>query len=309
MSQRIFLGLLLLLLPSASGLACSCGYPKPPLKELAQRDAVFSGTVIGVVDGEIHPAPDINASGKHVTVKVGKSWKGNVKGLVKIHTGMGLGDCGYQFTPQKEYIFYANRLDDGHLYTGICTRTGLLKNATNEIREIEGRLRVPKTPPADPQLELKGRMGDERLHRYVFTLRNRLHDRIFYLDYNAAGHLLQVSNGADWINYPPPEISAEPGPPPQDPEKSYLQWKQLYQTFDVESSSVYVDRLGSKPVLVLPPPRERTWRVGFQYLTEAEVNAGARIQDSKHFVWSKPITPATKTRSISFNEVFGPPEE
>lgn len=53
---------------------------------------------------------------------------------LKIHTGIGSGDCGYVFETGKKYIIYSNitqssLLNTEQYYTSICTRTALFSDA------------------------------------------------------------------------------------------------------------------------------------------------------------------------------------
>ena len=52
---------------------------------------------------------------------------------------MGGGDCGYRFEIGKEYLVYAYLGEDKKLSTGICTRTGLLTKADEDLAYIRGR--------------------------------------------------------------------------------------------------------------------------------------------------------------------------
>ena len=73
----------------------------------------------------------------------------------------------------------------------------------------------------------------------------------------------------------------------------------------MEGFAAYVDPGDAAPVFVTPLTRDLTWRVGFQYLTESEVDAGKQIQTSKRFAWSTPISSKIKTRTLTFKEAFG----
>ena len=57
----------------------------------------------------------------------------NLKEIV-IETGLGGGDCGYDFRRGVDYIVYASKKPDGGWTTGICTPTRLVENAAEELK-------------------------------------------------------------------------------------------------------------------------------------------------------------------------------
>lgn len=48
-------------------------------------------------------------------------------------TGMGGGDCGFDFKVGSRYVIYAWRQADGALSTGICSRTRLLSEGADDL--------------------------------------------------------------------------------------------------------------------------------------------------------------------------------
>jgi len=112
--------------------ACSCIEPPGIEEELNRSDAVFSGKVISVED---RPA-FISVPGKTVILQVGKIWKGISQSQVKIATGQGGGDCGYDFVMGQEYLVYAVKSDSygtNSLSTIICDRTDVLSQAQGDV--------------------------------------------------------------------------------------------------------------------------------------------------------------------------------
>lgn len=110
--------------------ACSCAMPVDPQTALAGSDAVFSGRVVS-----IHP---VDADGyRQLLVKfdIDKSWKGETEDQVFIMTADNSAACGYYFQKGKDYLVYSS-LYEGVLHTHICTRTNLLENATEDLREL-----------------------------------------------------------------------------------------------------------------------------------------------------------------------------
>ncbi len=173
--------------------ACTCAPALPPLKALAKADAVFSGKVDSITKREV----DLSDGRKIVVAQIAdvvvrQSWKGKISGTVKVHTGGGGGDCGFPFEKGKSYLIYAMRDDEGNLTTNICMRTWFLGDAATEILELEGRLPEPKDPPTAPTFSLIGKIDDAGYEGLIFTLHNRLHERIFLFQGSSNTHCIQV---------------------------------------------------------------------------------------------------------------------
>lgn len=103
--------------------ACSCIIPGTPAEEMEKSDAVFSGEVIKIEDSYNY--------GYDVTLQVLETWKGTEGSLIKVHTGMGGGDCGFGFKEGEEYLVYAS-LTDGELQVYSCSLTGILDESDTE---------------------------------------------------------------------------------------------------------------------------------------------------------------------------------
>lgn len=296
-------GAMILLLFSATSRAgaCSCGPPRPPLKAMAESDAVFSGEIIDIIPMTDSPPPGEMPGGFKATVKVMKSWKGDVAGIVQVHTGSGFGDCGIELT-EEPWLFYAGRRTDGEWYTGACQRSRPLKYTGEEIAELDGHL--PELPgrPQEPNLQLKGRIDDAGYKGYVFTLSNRLHKRLFYCDYRFTNRVIQVWHNGRWVDYAPSNFS-----PPKnraDAARTLAWWRGEYGKLKADGALVYLDRSMTTTLFVGGPLKEPRWRVGFQYLDEQELDAGKRIQRSTHYVWSEPIQADTPMEKLSFKRAF-----
>jgi hypothetical protein len=102
--------------------ACSCIMPGTPQEEMVNAEAVFSGKVL-----EIEEVKD----GYAVALQVIESWKGVDGSTIQVHTGMGGGDCGFNFEEGKEYMVYASSFE-GTLEVYICSLTGLLAESDTE---------------------------------------------------------------------------------------------------------------------------------------------------------------------------------
>ena len=134
----------LISLPLPTSLACDCRFGGgPPCEEFWKADAVFSGTVTAL---SIISTQETDTSGDQYTIRrvvarfsIEDSFRGIRGAETEVLTGMGGGDCGYQFKKGERYLVYANynhRLDN-KLYAGICGRTRLLTDAAEDLRYFQ----------------------------------------------------------------------------------------------------------------------------------------------------------------------------
>lgn len=117
--------------PSAAS-ACSCEQPPGVEEELSRSDAVFSGKVISIEE----KPPLLSVPSKTVIFEVAKIWKGIEQSQVKITTGQGGGDCGFDFNMGQEYLIYAvksNSYGLNSLSTIICDRTAILSQSQGDL--------------------------------------------------------------------------------------------------------------------------------------------------------------------------------
>ena len=100
--------------------ACSCAPQSAPEEALQQADVVFRGTAVRVENA----AQDVGdlPRGRRVAFRTNVVWKGPHEEEFVIRTGMGGGDCGFEFVVGTEYLVYATQTPEGY-YTGLCTRT------------------------------------------------------------------------------------------------------------------------------------------------------------------------------------------
>ena len=113
--------------------ACSCAPARSAADELERSTAVFSGKVVEIrsrkQSGNIF-------RGVEVVFRVEKAWKG-VKGrTVSVFTASHGAACGYGFTQGRTYLVYAYGAADGWLSTNICSRTRRLKDAREDVNEL-----------------------------------------------------------------------------------------------------------------------------------------------------------------------------
>jgi hypothetical protein len=123
--------------------ACSCVSGVPVCDAFWRTPLVFSGTVI-----EVTPVPPKNARAmsfqRRVRFSVAKVWRGDAADTIEISTGMGGGDCGFNFVAGQQYLVYASGTP-GQYSTGICSRTKLLGAAAEDRAYIETALDQPST--------------------------------------------------------------------------------------------------------------------------------------------------------------------
>jgi Carboxypeptidase regulatory-like domain len=126
---------LLLGMPSAA-LACSCISGGPPCQDFFNSDAVFVGTVTGIAQGPARVA-DIPTERRHVTLSVQRAARGVTGAAVEVSTGLGGGDCGFDFRVGERYIVYARKTADGSLSVSICSRTRRLAEAGEDLAYLD----------------------------------------------------------------------------------------------------------------------------------------------------------------------------
>ena len=126
--------------------ACSCAPPPPPAEALAEADAVFHGTVVGMEVPEAGGLPMMK-----VTLAVHDVWKGIDSPTVTLETSLPNGaNCGFFFEMGERYIVYAYEIEEkGALTTNICTRS---RPYDAQEAEALGPPELPDGagPPQDP---------------------------------------------------------------------------------------------------------------------------------------------------------------
>lgn len=114
---------------------CYCKSIGQPCQAYFQVDAVFIGTVesIAVRKTTFDAIPDGLIDGRVVHVAVDWISRGAQGPTVDLWTGMGGGDCGFDFKVGSRYVIYALHRADGSLSTGICSRTRLVSEAADDL--------------------------------------------------------------------------------------------------------------------------------------------------------------------------------
>jgi hypothetical protein len=117
-------------------LACSCAMSGPPCQAAWHSDAVFSGTVVSLeqIDHDTLGRPYRSML---VKFSVQRGFINAPSGVIEIVTGMGGGDCGYQFKQGGQYLVYALKsASSAQLTTSICSRTRPLAEAAEDVRYL-----------------------------------------------------------------------------------------------------------------------------------------------------------------------------
>jgi hypothetical protein len=180
---------------SAPAFGCSCVPPPPDIKtarDVAQwyanrSDAIFEGTVKRVelkwalmeakVGGLVPADLDEDEPTLHITFDVSHFHKGVAQKEVLVTTGIGGGDCGFDFEIGEQYLVYAFADASGHLSTGICSGTALLEESQSKLSYLRGDQAVSETAKQNasaPPTKLCGHIastGLELADSQVFLLR------------------------------------------------------------------------------------------------------------------------------------------
>jgi hypothetical protein len=155
--MRLIIAAVLIVLPWARLLGCSCAGGSTPCSADGSAAAAFTGTVLNVADP---PAP-ITTPGtsptgarrmaanrladnstppirplRTIRIRIGEALSGVEPGQqeIEILTGPGGGDCGYPFQTGAEYVVYAYNNSDGRLETGICSRVSFREACVTQGR-------------------------------------------------------------------------------------------------------------------------------------------------------------------------------
>jgi hypothetical protein len=150
-----------LIFATVNAFACFCGgrNSKSTMRETVaaysagSTQVIFEGSVekqelkSGSPGGPI-TALSMTGFGSHraVTFNVLRAYRGNASGKVSVLTGLGGGDCGFDFETGKQYLVYASRVNTEVLFTSICSGTSSVQDAGPALRFLRGE------PPAPDDL-------------------------------------------------------------------------------------------------------------------------------------------------------------
>jgi hypothetical protein len=114
-------------------------------------DAIFEGRVdraelkwafLEAKVGDVIPADIEGPPFMQVSFDVSRSYRGAQTKNIRIKTGVGGGDCGFDFEVGKQYLGYAFADESGDLSTGICNGTALLEESRANLTYLgkDGRM-------------------------------------------------------------------------------------------------------------------------------------------------------------------------
>jgi len=153
MPRQLLVIIAILVFGNDSAFACSCVGQEDVERARKKADAVVLGTVVAEERVEVtDPAmlTHFPVFVKRFTLQIERSFKGGtVADTVIVVTGMGNGDCGFEFAVGKRYVVYASRdagnqgqllaskplTGRGVFWTNICTRTKTYDES--EVKELE----------------------------------------------------------------------------------------------------------------------------------------------------------------------------
>jgi hypothetical protein len=123
--------------------ACSCVGGFPLCQTFWRTHAVFAGEVLNISD-TANPSGEQFPPYRRVRFRVLQAWRGSVSNIVEVTTGAGGGDCGYSFQQGVRYLVFASGRN-GTLYTGICSRTQRLDDASEALAYLNSALQPKAT--------------------------------------------------------------------------------------------------------------------------------------------------------------------
>lgn len=135
--KALALLLLWLVLLASDANACDCLFGGgAPCQEYWKASSVFVGTVSYSSRVTLDDGSDFKRQQRLVRLTIDQVFRGIDGSEVEVLTGLGDADCGYEFKLGGQYFVYANRSKDNRLYTGICSRTRPLSEATEDLAFI-----------------------------------------------------------------------------------------------------------------------------------------------------------------------------
>jgi hypothetical protein len=147
-----------LIFAAVNAFACWCGgrNSKSTMRETVA--AYSAGATQVIFEGSVEkqelqsgspgvPATALSMTGfgshRAVTFNVLHAYRGLLGSSVMVLTGLGGGDCGFDFETGKKYLVYASRVNTEILFTSICSGTSSLEEAGPALRFLRGE---PPTP-------------------------------------------------------------------------------------------------------------------------------------------------------------------
>ena len=147
-----------LTLSPAPVFCCTCSASPKEVKTASElsvwtrSDAIFEGKVESVElrwklkdaqIGDVIPTAtaDLDQYGPVILVslEILHFYRGDRRRFVSLSTGLGGGDCGFDFEVGKQYLVYAFKDDTGELSTNICTRTKRMEKSRGYSAYLRGK--------------------------------------------------------------------------------------------------------------------------------------------------------------------------
>jgi hypothetical protein len=135
------------------GLGCICGGPPAGTVTIRDLQVWYVGKVQLIFEGQVERqelklgsmgppsgALSMTTQGAHrvVTLRPSRIYSGPRRETFAVLTGIGLGDCGFDFETDKRYLVFAEPTQGGAFFTSICTGTVLLDDAGPALRLLRG---------------------------------------------------------------------------------------------------------------------------------------------------------------------------
>lgn len=133
-----------LLLSGWSSFACDC-------EQTSATEMIFEGTVerqevssgsIGASSGVLSMTE--RSEHRVVTMRLVRVYRGDAQVRVTVITGLGTGDCGFDFENGRTYLVYAERLKGDVLFTSICMATASVEESGAALRLLRGEPPLPE---------------------------------------------------------------------------------------------------------------------------------------------------------------------
>lgn len=145
--KKTYLIVSLLFVTLAAGLikpayveACSCVAPQTIQQQLENKTAIFSGTVMSIVDPPMKKQMS-SADPVTIVIDVKQVWKGEVYESTTIQTAVSEVSCGYEdFELGQDFLVFAYSNQEGELFTSLCEGNKKLSVASKELTALgEGK--------------------------------------------------------------------------------------------------------------------------------------------------------------------------
>ncbi len=134
--KTVIISLLILFVTQLNADACKCVIPSSKFKEAYEKaDYVFIGQCVKAEFVEKNSDNSDSSYAVRYTFEIQRAWKGISKQkTLFVYTGIGFGDCGFQFDLGLSYIIYGYA-ENGKIHTNICSRTCMVGFYPNRIEE------------------------------------------------------------------------------------------------------------------------------------------------------------------------------